>query len=113
MAARPKSRLLDLEYQILEASIALERDAEPVYGFALAKWLASNRAGRDTLIGHGTLYKALARLVKMGMLSARWEELVEAGRPRRRLYDLTPDGVRAHAAMSSGVRPLALKGRLA
>jgi PadR family transcriptional regulator len=43
----------------------------------------------------GTVYPALRRLEKAGLLEARWEEDAEAraaGRPRRRTYDLTAEG---------------------
>jgi PadR family transcriptional regulator PadR len=43
----------------------------------------------------GTAYPALRRLEKAGYLDSRWEESAEAhaeGRPRRRIYELTPEG---------------------
>ena len=43
----------------------------------------------------GTVYPALRRLAKAGLLSARWEskERAQAGaRPRRRIYELTSAG---------------------
>ena len=43
----------------------------------------------------GTVYPALRRLEKAGMLNSRWEsdeEARAAGRPRRRVYALTPEG---------------------
>ena len=43
----------------------------------------------------GTVYPALRRLEKAGLLSSRWEEAAEAyavGRPRRRIYELTREG---------------------
>jgi hypothetical protein len=54
------------------------------------------RAGQ--LTAHGTLYKALARLERAGMLTSSWEDpgLAEAeSRPRRRLYRVTPSGEQA------------------
>ena len=59
--------------------------------------------GSDGLIGHGTLYKALSRLEKSGLLDSSWEDAdaaAEAGRPRRRLYHITSDGRLAAAAAS-------------
>lgn len=51
--------------------------------------------GSGRLIGHGTLYKALARLEDMGLLTSQWEQEPPDHRPRRRLYELTAEGARA------------------
>ena len=43
----------------------------------------------------GTAYPALRRLEKAGLLRSRWEKTTDAhaeGRPRRRIYVLTPPG---------------------
>lgn len=43
----------------------------------------------------GTAYPALRRLEKAGLLESRWEKEADAhadGRPRRRIYELTPEG---------------------
>ena len=48
----------------------------------------------------GTVYPALRRLDKAGLLKSTWEAKQEAhadGRPRRRTYELTPDGRKALA----------------
>jgi DNA-binding PadR family transcriptional regulator len=52
----------------------------------------------------GTLYPILLRLEKSGWLTSSWEEVdpVTAGRPARRYYRLTPDGVvQARAAIAA------------
>jgi PadR family transcriptional regulator, regulatory protein PadR len=43
----------------------------------------------------GTVYEILMRFEQTGWLTSTWEEVdpTIAGRPRRRLYQLTPDGV--------------------
>jgi DNA-binding PadR family transcriptional regulator len=44
----------------------------------------------------GTVYPALRRLEKAGLLTSGWEEAEEAyedGRPRRRIHALTPEGM--------------------
>jgi PadR family transcriptional regulator, regulatory protein PadR len=60
-------------------------------------------------IGHaaglpsGTVHPILARLEGVGWLESRWEEIDSraAGRPARRYYQLTPDGVElARAALA-------------
>jgi len=46
----------------------------------------------------GTVYPALRRLEKAGLLRSRWEDAEVAhadGRPRRRTYELTPPGIDA------------------
>jgi DNA-binding PadR family transcriptional regulator len=49
--------------------------------------------GSRSLTAHGTLYKALGRLEELGLLASRWEDVPAiAGRPRRRLYELTGEG---------------------
>jgi|ERR1700722_11424746 len=55
------------------------------YGLELSK-----RSGLQP----GTIYPILERLLKLGWLERRWEEVdpVTAGRPRRRLYRLTGVG---------------------
>ena len=55
--------------------------------------------GRLAELPSGTIHPILARLEGYGWLESRWENLDPAreGRPRRRYYRLTPDGV-AHAA---------------
>jgi PadR family transcriptional regulator PadR len=51
----------------------------------------------ETGLKSGSVYVVLARLEKAGWLTSRWEEIDPAaeGRPRRRLYKLTGEGLRA------------------
>ena len=95
MPSRPVGRLLDLEYEILQACLELEAEGESVYGFALAQRM-SRADGDQGLVGHGTLYKALSRLSTMGLLESNWEVTSDddLGRPRRRLYRVTGEGAR-------------------
>lgn len=93
MAFRKPGTLLAFERSILAAVVP--HAAEGIHGFALAQELAA-ASGSTTLAAHGTLYKALDRLRKRGLLEAEWEDsdIAEtAGRPRRRLYRITADGV--------------------
>jgi PadR family transcriptional regulator, regulatory protein PadR len=50
---------------------------------------------RDTGLASGTLYPILVRLERSGWVSGHWEDVdpVAEGRPGRRYYRLTPDGV--------------------
>lgn len=71
---------------ILEALI----EADELYGLELCE-----RAHLPS----GTVYPILARLESAGWLQSRWEELPAGpefeGRPRRRYYRMTADGVSA------------------
>ena len=96
MPRRKPGTLLPLEREILEVAVSLSRSGHATFhGFALAQSMREQTASRS-LTGHGTLYKALGRLEEFGMLASRWEEASAAeGRPRRRLYELTGQGIRA------------------
>jgi len=102
---RKKGTLLPLERQVLE--IAVTRQASGVYGFLLAQELAGER-GETRLVSHGTLYKALDRMRRAGLLAAEWEPAEAAadeGRPRRRIYRVTAEGARALDAARAAPRP--------
>lgn len=109
MPRRKPGTLLPLEAEILEAALVLDAS---FHGFGLAQRMREQQGSRS-LTAHGTLYKALARLEELGLLASRWEDAGAAeGRPRRRLYALTGEGVRAaeHARRkqpSARPRPLA------
>ena len=61
------------------------------------------QSGSRALTGHGTLYKALGRMEEFGLLTSVWEDAEAAeGRPRRRLYELTGQGVRAAEQARAG-----------
>jgi PadR family transcriptional regulator, regulatory protein PadR len=99
MPRRKAGTLLPLETEILGVALSLRRAGQTsVHGFGLAQAMREQRGSR-ALTGHGTLYKALARLEAFGLLASRWEdaEAVE-GRPRRRLYELTGEGARVAEA---------------
>jgi DNA-binding PadR family transcriptional regulator len=66
---------------------------------AMAASAADERYGlqlmQDTGLPSGTLYPILVRLERAGWVESRWEDIdpVAEGRPSRRYYRLTPDGV--------------------
>ena len=97
---RKPGALIPLERSVLEAGIALrDQGAEEFHGFLLAKEIGS-QGGKSTLTAYGTLYRALDRMEKAGLLSRRWEDPLIAAqdaRPRRRLYQITAAGQRALA----------------
>ena len=64
---------------------------EPAHGYAIAERLRARSDGVFDL-PEGTLYPALHRLERAGLLASRWSEV--NGR-RRRVYSLTRKGERA------------------
>lgn len=92
---------LEIEICLCAAHLAAE-----FHGYQLAKHLATHR-DRRALVGYGTLYRALARLVDLGMLTSRWEEPQAAARenrPLRRFYTLTQAGAAAARAAERAQR---------
>jgi len=82
-------------FSVQTLSVLAALCAEPAgwrHGYAIAK---------ETGLRSGTLYPILIRLAERGLVEACWEEEQPAGRPRRHLYRLTPDGLaRAQAALA-------------
>jgi len=103
---RKPGTLLPLEADILAAAVALQRAGEPSFhGYQLAKRLSAD--DRRRLIAHGTLYKALGRLLDAGLLTSGWEDpdlAIQQGRPRRRLYEVTGVGEQALVAWQADHR---------
>lgn len=110
---RKQGHLIPIEVAILEAAVALDRrGTEAFHGYSLAKVLQSEEDAQ-LLTAYGTLYRALQRLERGGLLESFWEEAriaEEEGRPRRRLYRLTalamPSLKRARAQQRSTVTTL-------
>ena len=104
---RKAGALLPLEVSILETSLELQRSGEgEFHGFAIAKTIKEHDEAR-ALTAHGTLYKALGRMEKAGLLESRWENALAAAaenRPRRRLYHVTGLGEKAHSAAQAARR---------
>lgn len=94
---RKPGLLLPLEESILAAATDfLRHGTEEFHGFLLAKEIQEKQEAR-LLTAHGTLYKALERLEREGLLTSRWEnpqKAADAGHLRRRLYRLTAAGNR-------------------
>ena len=58
-----------------------------------SQWRHGYGIARDTGLKSGTLYPVLIRLADRGLVEACWEDEQPAGRPRRHLYRLTPEGL--------------------
>ncbi len=95
---RKPNTLVPLELNLLGAAVAFARaGVEEFHGYAIALELAEQAEARR-LTAHGTLYRALDRLEASGFLSSRLEDADQAAserRPRRHLYRLTAEGMRA------------------
>lgn len=89
---RKPGALVPLELAICETAAALRhRGVTEFHGYQIAKALA-HAADVRSLTAYGTLYRALGRLEKMGLLRSRWEDPeipARENRPGRRLYSLT------------------------
>jgi DNA-binding PadR family transcriptional regulator len=92
---RKPGALVPLEAAICGGAATLRRrGVEEFHGYEIAKWLGDETDSR-LLTAYGTLYRALARLEKMGLLRSRWEDPeipARENRPGRRLYTLTAAG---------------------
>lgn len=79
----------DLFPGALEMMILKSLQRQPEHGYALVQHI--KRASNDLLrIEEGSLYPALQRLLKAGLVRARWG--VSATNRRVRIYELTPAG---------------------
>ena len=92
---RKKGALIPLELSIIAACLDLiAGGTEEAHGFLIAKQIGDQSSAR-MLTSHGTLYKALDRMEKTGLLKSHWEDPILAAsesRPRRRLYRVTAQG---------------------
>ena len=111
---RKQGHLLPIELSILEAGIRLRMEGVAhFYGFLVAREIKERQDAR-LLTAHGTLYKALDRLQRSGLLESEWEDPIVAAqysRPRRRLYWVTAAGEAALAKARVPVRKDATQRR--
>ena len=76
----------------LDMIVLAALSAGPAHGYAVIEEIR-RRSGQAFDLPEGTIYPALHRLERAGLLSSRW---VIAGSGRqRRVYELTPRGERA------------------
>ncbi len=93
---RKPGALVPLEAAILATATDLQNTGlHEFHGYQIAKHLA-DVSDRRLLTAYGTLYRALGRLEKMGLLRSHWEDpqrAADENRPGRRLYALTGEGL--------------------
>lgn len=101
---RKPGTILPIEEGILSVAVELGRSGSGrFHGFEMAKHLQHLDDARR-LTAHGTLYKALGRMEKAGLLESEWEDpqrAADEGRPRRRLYRVTGAGAAALARLEA------------
>ena len=78
-------------------------EERPRHGYEIAQ-LIEERSGGEIRFQIPSLYPALYRLERRGLVDGRWVE--KAGQRRRRFYRLTPAGRKALAAQRRGWRSL-------
>ena len=71
----------------------------------LSQWRHGYDLARQTGLKSGSLYPILIRLAERGLVTARWEEGQQAGRPRRHLYRLTDAGAAVAADRPARAAP--------
>jgi PadR family transcriptional regulator, regulatory protein PadR len=81
----------------LDGLLLATLEAGPLHGYAVMEALRAGSGGRVDL-PTGTVYPALHRLERAGLVHSRWS--TEGGR-RRRSYELTPAGHRTLAGERS------------
>jgi PadR family transcriptional regulator, regulatory protein PadR len=98
------SKLRHTENVVAIFNTMLERPRKSWYGLELAK---------QAEIGSATVYAALARLERAGLLEATWENVdpSKVGRPRRRLYKLTGEGSRVGRKVVAEYKPRVVPSR--
>jgi transcriptional regulator len=88
----PSGERKDLFPGALEMMVLRALSQEPRHGYALVQHI--HRVSRDLLrVEEGSLYPALQRMLRSGLVKARWE--VSATGRRVRIYQITPQG-RSH-----------------
>ena|SRR5215208_7563236 len=91
---RKPGDLLPLEAEILGLAADLADQGQPQFhGWCIGQQLA-DKGGRET--GFGSLYRTLNRLEEHGYLVSEWVTPDKVGQPPKRVYQITPDGMRAY-----------------
>src|SRR5213082_458113 len=95
---RTRTEKLDLLQGTLDMMVLRTLSAAPANGYEIAR--AIERLSDDVLaVDHGSLYPALQRLEKSGMINGKWE--ISSTNRRARYYRLTAAGRKRLAAEQS------------
>jgi PadR family transcriptional regulator len=87
--ASKKADQRDLFRGALEMMVLRSLMREPMHGYALVQHI-KQRSNHLLQVEEGSLYPALQRLLKEGLLKAEWE--ISASNRRVRTYRITPAG---------------------
>src|SRR5258708_32923609 len=91
MNSSKKSEQRDLFRGALEMMILQSLRQQPMHGYALVQYIRQ-RSNELLQVEEGSLYPALQRLLKDGLVKAEWE--ISASNRRVRTYRTTPAGVK-------------------
>jgi PadR family transcriptional regulator PadR len=86
-----KTEQRDLFRGALEMMILQSLRQQPMHGYALVQYIRQ-RSNELLQVEEGSLYPALQRLLKDGLVKAEWE--ISASNRRVRTYRTTPAGVK-------------------
>jgi transcriptional regulator len=89
MALPHKNDQRDLFRGALEMMVLRSLPREPIHGYALVQHIKT-RSNELLQVEEGSLYPALQRLLKEGLVKAEWE--ISASNRRVRTYRITPSG---------------------
>ena len=90
MKTGSRGRRKDLFPGALEMMVLHVLRRQPLHGYALVQTI--KRTSEELLqVEEGSLYPALQRLLKAGLVKARWE--VSSSGRRVRTYEITPRGI--------------------
>ena len=89
MAFSKKTEQRDLFRGALEMMVLRSVLREPMHGYALVQHI-KQRSNELLQVEEGSLYPALQRLLREGLLDAKWE--ISASNRRVRTYRITPAG---------------------
>jgi PadR family transcriptional regulator PadR len=85
----PKNEQRDLFRGALEMMVLRSLQREPMHGYALVQHI-QQRSNELLQVEEGSLYPALQRLLREGLVKAEWE--ISASNRRVRTYRITPAG---------------------
>ena len=84
---------IDLPQGTLDLLILRSLSLGPRHGWAISQRI--QQVSKEVLrVQQGSLYPALYRMEKSGLVKARWDDKAKGRGPRRRVYRLTPKGRR-------------------
>ena len=89
MTLHHKNDQRDLFRGALEMMVLRSLQREPMHGYALVQHIKA-RSNELLQVEEGSLYPALQRLLKEGLVKAEWE--ISASNRRVRTYRITPSG---------------------